>query len=99
MEDLCLHRMPLFQLRPRRVPFLLLRRKQVVVAGRRLRAFGELAVYPVRILARPWHRYLKLVWPAVTVAPIEGLAVNFAGGELVQAIQQPQTCKLTRLGT
>src|SRR5215217_1309595 len=95
MQNPCLHWMPLLQVSPGLLPRSLLGGKQVMVASRQLRAFGKLSVYPLRILTRPRQRYLELVWSAVTVASIEGLTVDLAGGELIQSIEQAKTCKLT----
>jgi hypothetical protein len=99
MQNPCLHRMPLLQLGPRFISPLLLRSEQLTVAGRRVRTLGKLSIYPIRILAGPWQRYLKFVWTTVTIASIEGLAVNLPGGKLFEAVEEAQTRKLTGLGT
>src|SRR4029453_10044953 len=99
MQNPSLHRMPPLQVSPGLMPPLLLRGKQIMVASRRLRPFGELSIYPLRILTGPWQRYLKLVWSAMTVASIESLTVNLPDGELIQAIEQPKAGKRAGFGT
>ena len=89
--------MPQLQLCPRLVSPALLRMKQVTIACRRLRAFGELSIDPVGILAGPWQRDLELVRSAMPIPSIEGVAIDLTGGKLLQPIEKPKARQLTRL--
>ena len=89
--------MPLLQLGPRLVAFMLLRLEQLAVARHQRRAFGQPLVYPLRILTGPRQRDLELMWPPMTIVAIEGVSIDLATGYLFQAVEQPKAGQLPGL--